>query len=145
MSTTKLLFLCKRARRDIQTGVTFLTTWVKEPNEDDWKKVRRIILYLNGTTKLVTTLSVSKLNIATWWVDGSFATHPNMKGHMKMTMSLGEGSVFSSSIKQKLNTKSSTETKLIAVGDAMPHILWTIYFLECQECNVGKAQICLDN
>eukprot|EP00957_Ditylum_brightwellii_P074990 5699034-Ditylum_brightwellii.AAC.1 len=37
MSTVKLLFLCKRVRQDIQTGAAFLTTWVKEPNEDDWK------------------------------------------------------------------------------------------------------------
>eukprot|EP00957_Ditylum_brightwellii_P113285 8637872-Ditylum_brightwellii.AAC.1 len=40
-STTKLLFLCKRARQDVQTAVAFLTTWVKEPDEDDWKKLWR--------------------------------------------------------------------------------------------------------
>eukprot|EP00957_Ditylum_brightwellii_P033559 2543812-Ditylum_brightwellii.AAC.1 len=68
-----------------------------------------------------------------------------MRGHMGVTMSLGEGSVFSSSTKQKLNTKSSMETELIAVDDAMPHILWTTYFLECQGYNVGKAHICQDN
>eukprot|EP00957_Ditylum_brightwellii_P207069 15351344-Ditylum_brightwellii.AAC.1 len=36
-STAKLLFLCKRARQDIQTAVAFLTTRVKEPDSDDWK------------------------------------------------------------------------------------------------------------
>eukprot|EP00957_Ditylum_brightwellii_P067359 5113247-Ditylum_brightwellii.AAC.1 len=35
--TAKLLFLYKRARHDIQTVVAFLTTQVKEPDEDDWK------------------------------------------------------------------------------------------------------------
>eukprot|EP00957_Ditylum_brightwellii_P067250 5103358-Ditylum_brightwellii.AAC.1 len=36
-NTAKLLFLCKRARQDIQTAVAFLTTQVKQPDEDDWK------------------------------------------------------------------------------------------------------------
>eukprot|EP00957_Ditylum_brightwellii_P154161 11731775-Ditylum_brightwellii.AAC.1 len=128
-TTAKLLFLCKRARQDIQTPVAFLTTRVKEPDEDDWKNLRRVVLYLNGTIDFVTTLSADKLNVAKWWVDGSYATHPNMRGHTGVTMSLGQGSVFGSSTKQKLNTKSSTETELIAVDNAIPHILWTTYFL----------------
>ena len=35
----KLLFLCKRARPDIQTTVAFLTTCVTAPDEDDYKKL----------------------------------------------------------------------------------------------------------
>jgi hypothetical protein len=38
-TTAKLLFLCKRARLDIQTAVAFLTTRVKRPNKDDYKKL----------------------------------------------------------------------------------------------------------
>ena len=33
----KGLFLCKQSRADIQTTIAFLTTWVREPDEDDWK------------------------------------------------------------------------------------------------------------
>jgi hypothetical protein len=40
-NTAKLLFLCKRARPDIQTAVTFLCTRVKSPDEDDYKKLTR--------------------------------------------------------------------------------------------------------
>eukprot|EP00957_Ditylum_brightwellii_P049248 3737232-Ditylum_brightwellii.AAC.1 len=67
-----------------------------------------------------------------------------MRGHTGVTMSLGQGSVYSSFTK-KLNTKSSTKTELIAVDDAMPHILWTVHLVECQGYNVGKAQIHQDN
>eukprot|EP00957_Ditylum_brightwellii_P080266 6105222-Ditylum_brightwellii.AAC.1 len=35
----KLLFLCKRARPDLQTSVAFLSTRVKEPDVDDKKKM----------------------------------------------------------------------------------------------------------
>jgi hypothetical protein len=38
----KCLFLTKRARPDIHTAVAFLTTWVKKPDKDDWKKLQRI-------------------------------------------------------------------------------------------------------
>ena len=34
-TTAQLLFLSSRARRDIQTDVSFLTTRVKKPDEDD--------------------------------------------------------------------------------------------------------------
>jgi hypothetical protein len=37
--TAKLLFLCKCACPDIQTAVAFLTTRVKPPDKDDYKKL----------------------------------------------------------------------------------------------------------
>eukprot|EP00804_Cyclotella_cryptica_P027599 CCRYP_007505-RA/>CCRYP_007505-RA protein AED:0.39 eAED:0.39 QI:0/-1/0/1/-1/1/1/0/116 len=36
----RLLFLSTRARKDIQTAVSFLTTRVKEPSKEDWLKLR---------------------------------------------------------------------------------------------------------
>ena len=36
--TAQLLFLCSRARKDIQTSVSFFTTRVKKSDEDDWGK-----------------------------------------------------------------------------------------------------------
>eukprot|EP00957_Ditylum_brightwellii_P005119 388813-Ditylum_brightwellii.AAC.1 len=68
-----------------------------------------------------------------------------MREHTGVTMSLGQGSVFSRTTKQKPSTKSSTETGLIAVDNTMTHILWTTYFLECQGYHVGKAQMHQDN
>lgn len=50
--TASLLFLSQRARRDIQTAVSFLTTRVKRPDEDDWLKLRRVLRYLKGTRRL---------------------------------------------------------------------------------------------
>eukprot|EP00957_Ditylum_brightwellii_P203594 15335349-Ditylum_brightwellii.AAC.1 len=94
-STAKLLFLCKRAWPDIQTAVSFLTTRVKNPDEDNWKKLHKVITYLNGTKELVLTLGADSLNFAKWWVDGAFAVHPDMKGHTGVTMSFGQGSLLS--------------------------------------------------
>ena len=45
----QLLFAANRARRDIQTAVSFVTTRVKAPNKDDWGKLVRVLKYLNRT------------------------------------------------------------------------------------------------
>lgn len=60
-------------------------------------------------------------------------------------MSLGKGMVFSSSVRQKLNTRSSTEAELVGVHDFMPQILWTRYFLEDQGYEVKDNIIHQDN
>jgi hypothetical protein len=48
----QLLFLCKRARPDIQTAVAFLCTRVQYPDVDDYKKLVRVIKYLWKTKAL---------------------------------------------------------------------------------------------
>jgi hypothetical protein len=143
--TAKLLFLSRRARPDIQTAVAFLTTRVKSPDEDDKKKLRRCMQYLRGTPEIVLTLEADNLHVVKWWVDGSYAVHPDMKSHTGATMTLGKGSVYSASTRQKLNTKSSTEAELVGVDDLMPQILWTRYFLEAQGYDVHENTVYQDN
>ena len=46
---TKLMFVIKRARPDIQTTIAFLITRVKNPDEDDWKSLQLLLQYLYGT------------------------------------------------------------------------------------------------
>mmetsp|Transcript_11188 Transcript_11188/g.23594 ORF Transcript_11188/g.23594 Transcript_11188/m.23594 type:complete len:249 (+) Transcript_11188:341-1087(+) len=62
-----------------------------------------------------------------------------------MGMTLGKGMPLTMSKKQKINGKSSTESELIAVDDALPQILWTRYFLECQGYEVKHNIIYQDN
>ena len=47
-TVAQLLFLCKRARPDIEPVILFLATRVKEPDEDEWLKLRHGMMYLNG-------------------------------------------------------------------------------------------------
>ena len=110
----KSLFATKRARPDIATAVSFLTTRVIEPDEDDWKKLVRMIRYLNGSPDLPLTLKADSTNIVKWWVDGSYNVHPDFRSQTGGTGSLGKGYIISTSTKQKLNNRSSTETELVA-------------------------------
>lgn len=54
------------------------------------------------------TLESKCINVVKWWVDGAFAVHNDCKSHTGAIMSLGKGVAYSTSTKQKLNTKSST-------------------------------------
>ena len=144
-NVAKLLFLSKRARPDIQTSVAFLCTRVKEPDHDDYKKLARVMKYLRGTRTLPLRLKADDSGVMKWWVDGSFAVHPDMRSHTGGTMSLGKGSPINTSTRQKLNTKSSTETELVAVDDVMPQILWSRSFLEAQGYKVSDNVVYQDN
>jgi hypothetical protein len=53
--------------------------------------------------------------------------------------------VSSSSIKQKLNTKRSTETEIVALFDKTNDILWTSNFLEAQGYTITANYVCQDN
>ena len=141
----KCLFLTKRSRPDIAVAVAFLTTRVQTSDEDDWKKLIRLIRYLRGTTQLSLTLRATSAIIPKWWVDGSHGVHPTMRGHTGGCLSLGRGMQNSTSTKQKMNSRSSTETEIIAVDDLMPSILWTNYFLEHQGYGSKNSILFQDN
>ena len=121
-----------RARRDIQTAVAFLTTRVKQPDENDWMKLRRTLKYLKGTIGLGLKLTVNNLGTLHHYVDASYAVHPDCKGHTGYIMTLGEGAVCSTSGKQKINGGSSTENELIGAHEKMPTVVWSKYFIKAQ-------------
>ena len=128
----KLLFAAKRARPDIQTAIAFLCTRVQSPDEDDWKKLVRVLGYLKETIFLPLTLGWDGTGNIYWYVDASFAVHHNMRSHTGAMMTFGQGAALSMSTKQKINTKSSTEAELVGVDDALPFNIWCMYFLKEQ-------------
>ena len=125
--------------------MAFFTTRVRGSNEDNRKKLVRLMQYLRNTTKMSLTFRSDGTNIFKWWVDGSYAVYPYMRSQTGGTMSLGKGAIISTSIKQKMNTKSSIETELIAADVLMTHILWTNYFLSWQGYNAKDTILYQDN
>ena len=92
--TAKLLYLSNHARPDLQTAVSFLATRMREPDEDDYKKLCRCIRYLLDNADIPLTLEINGSGIICWWVDASFAVHPDMKSHTSVTVSMGGGCPF---------------------------------------------------
>ena len=103
---------------------------MREPDTDDYKTLIRLMKYLKGTNYIPLNLEADNSGCILWWVDASFAVHPDMKSHSGEMMSMGQGASISVSKKHKLNTKSSTESELVGVDDYMPMIIWEKYFLE---------------
>ncbi len=65
-----------------------------------------------------------------WYVDASYAVHPNMRSHSGGALTLGHGFPISSSGKQKLNT---------GVDDMMSLIIWSRNFL------IAQGYVVIDN
>ena len=105
----QLLFLCMIEFPDIQPLVSFLTTRVISPDEDDSGKLKRGLKYLKGTLYMKLYLSEYELNIFRWWVNTSYGTHWDCRSHIRAVMSMGKGAIMSLSRNKKLNTASSTE------------------------------------
>ena len=131
-NTAKLLFLCKRARPNVQTAVAFLCTQVKALDMDDYKKLARTMKYLRGSLYMPLIMEADDMNMDKWWADASFAVHPDIKSHTGRLMTLGKGAIYGTSTRQKINTKCSTEAELVGLNNVMPQVLWTRYFLEAQ-------------
>jgi len=139
----KLLYLCRCTRQDIQTAVEFLCTRVKDLDEDNYKKLTKVMQYIRNTKYL--TLTIEPSTDPKWWVDSSYAVHLDMRSHTGVIMSLGKSATYSTSTKQKLNTKSSMEAELVAIDDAMAQVLWTRHFLVFQGEYVPTMTIYQDN
>jgi Reverse transcriptase (RNA-dependent DNA polymerase) len=141
----QLLYLSQRMCPDLHTAVSFLCSRLTQPDEDDYKKLVQVIKYLDSTVDMPLVLAVDDTRNIQWWVDTSYAVHDDMKSHTGGTMSMEKGSIYSTSTKQKLVTRSSIEAKIIGVHDVMPQLIWTTQFLDGQGVNIDESILYQDN
>jgi hypothetical protein len=128
----KLLYISKRGRLDIQPPIALLCTRVSCSTEKDWLKLKKVLEYLRGTLDEFLTLGADDITMMKTWVNASYAVHNNMNSHMGRVVSFGREVIMSKSWKQKLNTKSSTEAKLVGASDYLPYPIYGKKFLEAQ-------------
>ena len=139
------LLLCKRARSDIHPTVAFLTTRVKHPDRDDWRKLGRLMKYLRKTLYMPLILEAKDMQIIKWFVDASYGTHADFKSHTSACAIFGKGTPMSIPKKQKINSKSSMEVEVIGIDDALSQIIWTRNFLLSQGHNIIDNVVYQDN
>jgi len=141
----KLLYVSKRARIDIDLAISFLCTRVASPTKGDWAKLRRVLQYLKGTMDMPRIIGADNMGLLQSWADASFAVHRDMKGHMGACMSMGRGVVHHRSAKQRLNTRSSTESELVAASDYICWTVWAKRFLSEQGYELDRNVFYQDN
>ena len=61
-----------------------------------------------------------------------------MRSHTGGAMSMGYGMINFRSSKQKLNTKSNTESNLVGTSEYVPFNIWIVMFYETQGCDITK-------
>jgi len=86
-----MLYETRQARPDTALAVAFLTTRVREPDGDDWRKLGHLIQYLKSTTDLQLVLGALNTGVLHWHLNASFATLPNMRGHTGGALTMGTG------------------------------------------------------
>jgi hypothetical protein len=93
----QLLYLRQRTRSLLRTAVSFLYKRSTKAGINDWKRLTRLIHYLNLTIELKLRLRNDHVEIIGWWTDVSYGVHQDMEVLTGCTMSIGHGSVLSSS------------------------------------------------
>ena len=141
----KLLYLAKRTRPDILLAVSFLTTRVQSPDEDDMNKLIRVLKYLNGSKDLGIVLRADKPFVVHAYIDASYGVHDDGKSHSALAITLGAGPLLAKSTKQKLVTKSSTEAELVAESDFASEAICSRDFLAAQGEAISPSIIHQDN
>jgi hypothetical protein len=143
-----LLYLSKRTRIDVQLPTLFLCTRVREPHESDKKKLERTLGYLKRTKGKCRILScaIPEMNQVVAYVDASFAVHHDARGHSGL-VTIYQGCVIDSECgKQKIATKDSTESEIVALSDKLARIDKTQEFLRMQGAKLkGMPIIFQDN
>ena len=76
----QLLYIVKRTRPDLEPAVPFITTRVSDPDDDDWKKLRNVIKYLNSTMDMCLTLGADENMSPTWSMDAAYGVDGDCKG-----------------------------------------------------------------
>ncbi len=128
----KLIWVMKRARPDVEPTVSFLSTRVKAPDKDDWHKFKRLMCWMKKTKTDVRIIGADDLLNMIVMIDSAHAVHDDMRGHTGGVTSFGTGIVDEKSSKQKMNTRSSTETEHVGTSEYLPKPIFFELFMGAQ-------------
>ena len=118
---------------------------MKQSGKDDWGKPKRVLKYLNGTRFFKLSPFAESMSNIHWYVDASHQTHDYCRGHTGALLKFSCGATVSSSNKQKLYTKNSTESKIVGLYNKTGDILWTCNFLEAHGYTISTNFVYQDN
>ena len=68
-------FLASKPALICRHSFFYITKRVRSPDEDDWKKLKRGLMYFKGTMHMKLNITVDSLSTITWYVDASYGVH----------------------------------------------------------------------
>jgi len=130
----QLLYFTSKVRPDALLPVIYLTSRVRQLNENDQSIFMDVLHYLNGTVDLGLVLGADKdgkIQLRAY-ADSSFAIHPDAKNQGGTFISYGCGSVLSRS--QKIPVAASTaETELVQLTNTVSTASRELEFAKYQQ------------
>jgi len=141
----KVLWVMKRGRPDIEPTVSFVCTRVKGPDRDDWCKLKRLLCWTKQTVEDVQIIGADSLVDMLTFIDSAHAVHPDMRGHTGGATTFGTGIIDQKSSKQKMNSRSSTETEVIGNSEYLPKNIYFEMFMEGQGYKLRSNTLMQDN
>ena len=128
----KLMFVVVRCRPDALFPTTILAARCQQPTVEDYNRLLKIVKYLHGTKDQSLIFRHDTPIKPRMYVDASFQTHRDAKGHSGFVLFLDEGSagVMFKSKKQQSVSDSSAEAELISLHEGVRQLIWMSLVLE---------------
>ena len=119
-------------RPDILYITSELASKLTNPTVNDYHAAIRVVKYLHGSMNLGLTFNSHGPVELYAYVDASYNSHPDAKGHSGICFSLGtnDASFQSISRKHKLVVRSSTEAEFLAIDSCVVEVEWLRCMLE---------------
>ena len=119
-----------RSRPDISTALSFLATKSSKPTQSDYEALLDVVRYLWITRDVGLTIRPGDRNDPLklkCFVDASFLSHDDSRGHSGYCIALGDLSAFySKSLKQQLVATSSTHAEVKALYQLVVDLIFII-------------------
>lgn len=133
---------------DLLVVVNYLSARVDKFTKSDVKKLHRCLRYLNKTKneglRLKVDLSNGKLKLLNM-TDASYASREQARSQSGTFITLGCGSIYSTSRKQKLTAQSASEAELIAAVDGAKMMMAMRNYLESRGYPIAPMTLYQDN
>ena len=122
----KIMFVVVRSRPDALFATTILAARCQKPTTTDYDRLLKIVQYLHSTNNQALIFKRDGKIKLRMYVDASFQTHRDTKGHSGFILFADEGSagVLFKSKKQQCVSDSSTEAELISLHEGVKQLIW---------------------
>ena len=113
---------------------------VRNPDEDDWSKLTKLLTFLNKSKQDVLTLEVNNTKSMNWYIYSSHDEHNDIRNYAGACMTLGSRMIITAFTIQKINTRSSTEADLVGVDNMLSKIIRPRSSSKCRGFKCWKIQ-----
>jgi Reverse transcriptase (RNA-dependent DNA polymerase) len=138
-------YIAKRTLPVLLMSISFCATKVLAPTEEDQTKLERILSFILYSRRQKMILRIGDKCALRAYVDASFGLYEDGKSVTGVAIMLGEATMYVKSGEQKIVTRSSTESELVGISDALSQVLWTREYLISAGLDIGPAIIYQDN